>query len=649
MNTDLSSTAASTPATSAETGPAATGPAATTRASILGGADAADRYTRILQMIATDRCVLLDGANGTELIYLSAEPPELEEHLWGLTAILEAPSAVQAVHRRYVDVGCDVICTNTWGLPTAVRDGGVKLQELSEPVHWMDVARRAVRLARAAAQEAGRGDEVAVAFSINGDTDMPDGRETVRLLARAFEQDRPDLILMETLSLVRSSTYATVEALLDTGLPVWLSFRRCRHGVCGVYGEHWGGPEGDTFGRAARRFEEMGVGALAINCVPPDHVTGMLSWLRDFTDAPLGVYPNLGYLSAAGWRHETSIGGTQFAELALQWREEGAQIIGGCCGVGPEHLAAARAVLKDTKPGHARPAAIPDETGMAPANGSRVAGGDGTPTAAGGGSVLAAGGAARQAAAAPARWTDARGRQMYPLDFPDLTFEPGVFVPTQGSLMIWKYLYREGIGAHQRCVDIGCGTGLLALQLARNGAAHVHAIDIDQAAVKNTLTNAFRNGVADRVTAAVQDLYPWIPEERYDLLLASLYQIPVDPFEQVTTHRPRDYWGRNLIDHLIRLLPQALADDGTAYVMQLSIIGERRTLQLLDRLGYQSRVVDFGFFEFSDLFRDASEQIARVQERSDAYHLTLGTSDVMVAYLVEIKRNGSEAGAGGTG
>ena len=45
------------------------------------------------------------------------------------------------------------------------------------------------------------------------------------------------------MSLVRSSTYATVERLLATGLPVWLSFRRCRHGVCGVYGEHWGGPK----------------------------------------------------------------------------------------------------------------------------------------------------------------------------------------------------------------------------------------------------------------------------------------------------------------------------------------------------------------------------------------------------------------------
>jgi hypothetical protein len=86
------------------------------------------------------------------------------------------------------------------------------------------------------------------------------------------------------------------------------------------------------------------------------------------------------------------------------------------------------------------------------------------------------------------------------------------------------------------------------------------------------------------------------------------------------------------------LLPDALAEDGTAYIMQLSIIGERRTAELLDRLGYQSRVVDFGFFEFSELFRTASEQIARVEEASDAYHLRLGGTDVMVAYLLEVTR-----------
>ncbi len=577
-----------------------------------GPTEGTTRYARLARMIATDQCVILDGANGTELIKVRGGPPEVEEQVWGLTALLDAPDDVAKVHRSYIDVGCDVICTNTWGLPTALRDPGVRLSDHSEPVHWMDIARRAVSLARSAAADAGRAGEVAVAFSLNGDVDTPDGRETIHLLSRAFEEEPPDLILLETLSLVRTSTYATVEALLDTGIPVWLSFRRCRHGVCGVYGEHWGGPEGDAFGRAARRFEEMGVGALAVNCIPPDHVAGMLSWLRDFTDVPLGVYPNLGYLSAAGWREEPGVEGGEYARLALSWRAEGAQIIGGCCGVTPEHLAAARTALAETKPGHERPRVLSHENG-ASATRRRL------PT-----------------------WADPRGRQMFPLDMPEIEVDDGVFIPTQGSFLAWKYLYREGIGAHQRCLDVGCGSGLLTVQLARNGAAHVHAIDIDSGAVKNTLTNAFRNGVADRVSAAAQDLYPWVPEERYDVIVASLYQTPVDPFEQVTTHRPLDYWGRNLLDHLIGMLPEALADDGTAYMMQLSIIGQRRTAELLDRLGYQARVVDFSFFEFSDLFNTKREQIARVEEHSDAYHLRFGGADVMVAYLLEINRKSKE-------
>jgi len=574
----------------------------------------AARYERLTRMIATDQCVILDGATGTELIKVGGAHPGVEEQVWGLTALLDDPHRVQAVHGGYIDVGCDVICTSTWGLATALRDGGQQLSGLSEPVHWMDIARQAVRLARDAARDAGREDEVAVAFSLNGDVDTPDGRETIRLLSRAFEEEPPDLILVETLSLVRSSTYATVESLLQTGVPVWLSFRRCRQGVCGVYGEHWGGPEGDAFGRAARRFEEMGIGALAINCIPPDHVKGMLSWLRDFTDLPLGVYPNLGYLSATGWREYSGVAGHEYAELALSWRAEGAQIIGGCCGVTPAHLAAARTALLDTKPGHARPVAPPEDSTAA----------------------------IRPEAKDVRPWEDSRGRRLFPLNVPELAVDAGVFVPTQGSFLTWKYLYRGGIGAHQRCLDIGCGTGLLTIQLARNGAAHVHAMDIDEAAAKNTLTNAFRNGVADRVSACAQDLYPWVPEERYDVIVASLYQMPVDPFEPATTHRPLDYWGRNLLDHLLHMLPEALADDGTAYIMQLSIIGERRTAELLERHGFSARVVDFAFFEFSDLFRSKNEQIARVEEHSDAYHLTFGTDDMMVAYLLEITRKPEE-------
>jgi len=570
------------------------------------------RYSRVAQMIASEQCVVLDGAIGTELVAVKRERPELEEHVWGVTAILDEPLHVKAVHRSYVDAGCNVITTNTWGLATAVREARPLLKGGTTPVHWMDVARHGVRLARQAAEDAGRGKEVAVAFSLNGDVDVPDGQETIRLLDRAFQEDPPDLILLETLSLVRSSTYATVERLVETGLPVWLSFRRCRHGVCGIYGEHWGGPEGDSFGRAARRFEELGIGALLVNCLPPDHVPGIISWLRDFTDLPLGVYPNLGYLSVGGWRSEKAIGGQEYAELALYWREEGAQIIGGCCGVRPDHISAAHAALAGTKPGnerHVELATDEHEVATVPPDVEEP-------------------------------WGDPRGRVLFPLELPDIQVDPGVFVPTQGSFLIWKYFFREGIGAHLRCLDIGCGTGLLAIQLAKNGASHVHAIDIDDAAVTNTLTNAFRNGIADRVSAAQADLFPWVPEERYDLIVASLYQMPVDPFEHVSTHRPLDFWGRNLIDHLVGLLPDALGDDGVAYIMQLSIIGQQRTKQQLASLGFQSRVVDFAFFEFHELFAEKSAQIARVEELSDAYHLKLGDRDVMVAYLIEATRKG---------
>jgi hypothetical protein len=75
-----------------------------------------------------------------------------------------------------------------------------------------------------------------------------------------------------------------------------------------------------------------------------------------------------------------------------------------------------------------------------------------------------------------------------------------------------------------------------------------------------------------------------------------------------------------------------------AYLLQLSIIGQQRTAEQLSALGYRARVVDFGFFEFHELFDEKSEQITRVEELSDAYHVMLGDHDVMVDYLLEVTR-----------
>jgi homocysteine S-methyltransferase len=539
-------------------------------------------YDALRAAFAAQRCVILDGETAAD----PSASGQRSDRASGAQALAYAPDDVLESHRRSVAAGCDVITTATWGLVSALTDLGSWIwMPAREPVRWTDLATRGVRLARRAIAEAGRQGEVAVAFSIDADVDGPDGVETIRLLNRAFERESPDLLLVEALSDVGPSLEATIETLLATGLPVWLSFRRCPHGLCGVYGQHWGGPEGDAFGRAARRFEELGVGALLIGCVPPDHADWMVSSLRDFTDLPLGVHPNLGYPTNAGWRCDEGDGSGDFARMALRWREQGAQIVGGCCGVGPHHIAADRAD-----------------------------------------------------AGAPAPWRDASGRSLYPLALPDLVTHGDVFVPSPGSFLLWRHLFRERVGRGKRCLDIGCGGGLQTIQLALNGAEHVQAIDLDADAVDVTLTNAFRNRVAGRISAAAGDLYRFAPTERFDVIIASLYQAPVDAQHAARLNRRADYWGRGAFDHVIGLLPEALADDGVAYVLQLSILSQQRTDELLARHGLRARVVDFTFFPFTATWRRLAEQIARVERLSDAYHVQIAGAEVIVGYLLEITR-----------
>src|SRR5262249_16929916 len=233
-------------------------------------------------------------------------------------------------------------------------------------------------------------------------------------------------------------------------------------------------------------------------------------------------------------------------------------------------------------------------------------------------------------------WRDLEGRIVHPLPFPELTVDSGVFVPTTGSYLVWKTLFDTGAGEGRTCLDVGCGCGILAVQLGLNGALRVHAIDIDRNAVANTLANGFRNGVAERMTGEDVDLFHSEPEQTFELGVASLYQMPVDPYAEPTGHRPLDYWGRSLLDHFLRLLPRLLAPGGKAFVMQLSIIGQAQTERLLAEGGLRATVVDFSFFPFGPLFDENREQISRVEQLSDAYHLQLADEDVMVAYLLEV-------------
>jgi S-methylmethionine-dependent homocysteine/selenocysteine methylase len=207
-------------------------------------------YGRVEELLSREECVVLDGGIATELEELEIPGYELrDDAMWGTWALLNAPEAVMRVHRSYAEVGCDVISTDTWGIQGAINGNGGAGGIASGD--WMDLARRGIRLAREAIADLDRPDRPAVAFSLHGDIDEEHGLERLELLARIFEEEPPDLILLETMSMVREVTFKGIEALVGSGSPVWLSFRRCRHGLCGVFGQHWGGPEGDLFGRSA--------------------------------------------------------------------------------------------------------------------------------------------------------------------------------------------------------------------------------------------------------------------------------------------------------------------------------------------------------------------------------------------------------------
>ena len=175
-------------------------------------------YRRLEELLSREQCVILDGGIATQLEELHIPGYELrDDTMWGMWALLNAPEAVRSVHRSYVEVGSDVISTDTWGLQGAMSgEGGPGAMPSAD---WMDLARRGIRLAREAVGERGREGETAVAFSLHGDVADERGLERLDLLARVFEEEPPDLVLLETMSLVRTSPSARSRPCSRAGFP----------------------------------------------------------------------------------------------------------------------------------------------------------------------------------------------------------------------------------------------------------------------------------------------------------------------------------------------------------------------------------------------------------------------------------------------
>jgi hypothetical protein len=148
------------------------------------------------------------------------------------------------------------------------------------------------------------------------------------------------------------------------------------------------------------------------------------------------------------------------------------------------------------------------------------------------------------------------------------------------------------------------------------------------------------------VSATTTDLYPWVPEERYEVIVACLPQIPRDPLTQLSSHRPVDYWGRGLVDQVIGKLPAALAAEGVAYLAQTSILSRQQTIEMLAVGGLEASVVAWDVSELPPAYEGHLEQVREVEDLSDAHHLRIGDEQALVTYLLEIRRRSGERADG---
>ena len=263
--------------------------------------------------------LLFDGGMGT---YYKAKPDtECEQ------GNLLDPAGVRKVHREYLAAGAEAIKTNTFGLP--------RMAAARQP-DWQALARAGWKLAAEAAVETGAA--VFVDLGPAPDTEAAPAGSIYTAVARCFVEQGAKNFLFETLS----SDAGVLEAVqaVKAQVPdafVLVSFAVLPDGYTreGMYSKD-----------LVRRMTESGiVDAVGFNCVSAPGAMRTLVQQLGSTALPLSVMPNAGYPVVTRTQVKYQGKPEYFAKELARIAAEGVQILGGCCGTTPAHIAALRAAL----------------------------------------------------------------------------------------------------------------------------------------------------------------------------------------------------------------------------------------------------------------------------------------------------------------
>ncbi len=290
--------------------------------------------------VSGDRRILLDGGMGRELKRMGAPFRQPE---WSALALMEAPDTVTRAHQGYVDAGADVITTNNYAVvpfhlgEARYASDGRRLTALSG------------ELARRVADAAGRDVRVAGALPPLFGSYRPDLFQPARaaeLLPGIVAALDPwiDLWLAETMGSL-AEYHAISAALAGSDKPFWASFTVS--------------DEAEDAGRCLRSgepveavYDEVSAGpaeAMLLNCSQPEFISEALRRVStragDAGGLRLGAYANafeprpkdaLANTDQAILR--TELDPPRYLEFVRRWVDTGATIVGGCCGIGPDHI-----------------------------------------------------------------------------------------------------------------------------------------------------------------------------------------------------------------------------------------------------------------------------------------------------------------------
>ena len=153
-----------------------------------------------------------------------------------------------------------------------------------------------------------------------------------------------DLFICETMSSAAEAA-AAARAAAAYGKPVWVSWTLRDEGDGRLR-------SGETLDAALAALAGIPVEALLFNCCDAHAITNTLPRLRAMTERPIGAFANAFVPIAKDWKRDgfrlrdrRDLTIQEYAELVAQWRAAGAEIVGGCCGIGPAHIARLREAL----------------------------------------------------------------------------------------------------------------------------------------------------------------------------------------------------------------------------------------------------------------------------------------------------------------